>query len=177
MALTGRAMVFIDGTNFFHRLMATRTKLHSGIYDFIFSQVLAHTAPHRIYLYSTKPQVERAVGLHGDRLLRHVRVVYGDSVLKADGNAKEKGVDALLVADLIYHAAAKNYDVAYLVSTDSDFAHALRRVEDFGARTMLVSFGATPPELLRDAADRYLILDPDQLLRIDVVKRLALEGD
>ena len=147
-----RAMVFVDGTNLFYRLAGVKLKLLS----------LRNLCHHycqgrqivRIYLYTTKPHFEKAKRDYDDKAFEAIRVVFGDAVPTGDGNIKEKGVDALLVADLVYHAAARNYDYAVLVSTDADFAHALKRVEDFGCRTAVVSVCSSTPELLRNAADQ-----------------------
>jgi uncharacterized LabA/DUF88 family protein len=140
--------------------------LRSGIQHLVHKSLYAHVidSPFRIYCYSTQPEVDRAIGEHGDNLMRNVRLVLGDSVETKKGSI-EKGVDALLVADLIYHAAAKNLDFAVLFSVDTDFAHALRRVEDFGARTRVVGVcvEAVPPRLVQ-AADYSQILTPQSLI-------------
>jgi uncharacterized LabA/DUF88 family protein len=86
-------------------------------------------------------------------------VVLGEVIPTGDGNFREKGVDALLVADLIYHAAVRNYQQAILFSADQDFARALKRVEDFGCRTMVASVAAPMPKALRDAADDTIEFD------------------
>jgi uncharacterized LabA/DUF88 family protein len=146
-----RAMVFVDGTNLFYRLASSKLNLIS----------LRNMCEHyckgrqivRVYLYTKKPHFDKAKSAYPDNAFQRIRIVFGDAVLTGDGNTKEKGVDALLVADLVYHAAAKNYDYAVLVSTDTDFAHALKRVDDFGCRTAVVSVCANTPELLRSAAD------------------------
>ena len=76
-------------------------------------------------LYTTQPKYERALALHGPALSSKVGVVLGEAIPTGDGNFREKGVDAVLVADLIYHAAVRNYQQAILFSADQDFAHAL----------------------------------------------------
>lgn len=162
-ALHQRAMVFIDGTNLFYRLQTAKLKLLSlsGVLKyFIGSRQIV-----RVYLYTTKPHYENAVASHGDAFVNGVRVVFGDALPTGDGNFKEKGVDALLVADLIYHAAAKNCEYAMVVSTDQDFARALQRVEDFGCRTGVLSFCADVPTLLQQAADDILLVDSELLLQ------------
>lgn len=146
-----RAMVFIDGTNLFHRLAAQKLRLKAlanlGVHFAQGRQVV------RTYLYSSPPHLEKAKVFHGEAAFAGIRCVLGDAIPTGDGNVKEKGVDALLVADLVYHAAAKNYDYAILVSADGDFARSLKRVEDFGCRTAVISVCGSPPALLRDAAD------------------------
>lgn len=81
------------------------------------------------------------------------------------GEPKEKGVDALLVADLIYHAAQKNMDYAQLVAIDLDFVFAIRRVEDFGCRSAVLAFGQEAPEGLRKSSYDYRFIGKDELVR------------
>ena len=165
-----RAMVFIDGTNLFHRLEAEKLRVRRRLADdFWASTVLEGRQLVRTYLYSSKPHLDKARTVHGGAVFEGVRVVEGKAIATGDGNYKEKGVDALLVADLVYHAAVKNYDYAVLVSTDSDFAPALRRVEDFGCRTSVASICAAAPEFLRQAADRVYEVDRAGLLRLSLV--------
>jgi len=152
-----RAMVFVDGTNLFHRLDAAKLQLVS------LSRLTRACDPHReivrVYLYTTQPHYERALKSHGEALTSDVRVVLGEAIPTGDGNFREKGVDALLVADLIYHAAVRNYQQAILFSADQDFARALKRVEDFGCRTMVASVAAQMPNALREAADDTIEFD------------------
>jgi uncharacterized LabA/DUF88 family protein len=158
-----RAMVFIDGTNLFHRLAALSLKLR----DDGLSQLCASCAGDRqivrTYIYTSQPHLEKAVTMHGDQFIAGTRVVLGDAIATGDGNFKEKGVDALLVADLIYHAAVKNFDYAVLVSVDTDFVRALTRVEDFGCRTAVVAVAAEIPNRLREVADDVHIVTADKM--------------
>jgi uncharacterized LabA/DUF88 family protein len=100
------------------------------------------------------------------------RIVLGNAVPTGDGNWKEKGVDALLVADLIYHAAVRNFDYAILVSSDADFAPALKRVEDFGCRTCVLSICASTPTSLRESADRHVEITKDSLIQLKLAEEM-----
>jgi uncharacterized LabA/DUF88 family protein len=165
-----KAMVFIDGTNFFHRLAEAKLRLISisGLYRHVAQgrQIV------RAYLYTSAPHYEKAEQVHGKEVFEDVRVVFGDAIPSSPGNFKEKGVDALLVADLIYHAAAKNYDYAILISADQDFARALTRVEDFGCRTAAISIGAQTPDLLRQSCDDLFEIDVETLIHKDWASQL-----
>ncbi|MGH9904639.1 MAG: NYN domain-containing protein [Pyrinomonadaceae bacterium] len=157
-----RAMVFIDGTNTFHRLEGAKRRLKKdGLYS-----LCEHYAKGRqivrAYLYTTVPHFEKAQAVHGMDFADRVRVVYGHPVPDGKGNVKEKGVDALLVADMVYHAAVKNYDYALLISVDTDFAHPLRRVEDFGCRTGVVGICCEVPDRLGQAADDTYLAHKDE---------------
>lgn len=162
-------MVFIDGTNLFHRLDAL--KLVPTTFWGLTKHVAGGRDIVRIYLYTSKPPYDKAVAKYGEGPFDKIRVILGDAVATGDGNFKEKGVDALLVADLIYHAASKNCDFAILVSVDQDFAQALKRVEDFGCRTAVVSIAATTPDLLRQASDEVHEIDETALVKNNWARR------
>lgn len=70
----------------------------------------------------------------------------------------------MLVADLVYHAAVKNYDYALVVSTDTDFVKALHRVEDFGCRTGVLGVCSDVPDRLRNVCDETKTLTKDVML-------------
>ncbi len=158
-----KAMVFIDGTNLFYRLEGNKLNLNTNLVQ-IFNNFINGRQLIRTYLYTIEQHFDKAKNFHGDYISNGVRTVYGEGVPTKDGNIKEKGVDALLVADLVYHAAVKNYDYALLVSTDTDFVQALRRVEDFGCRTGVLSICSEIPERLRNASDDTYTLTAHEII-------------
>lgn len=156
-----KAMVFIDGSNLFNRLRDARLRLRQPLY------VLANGACQgrkllRVCLYTTHEKLEKAREEHGRHAFDDCRLIFGDSI-QGGGTVREKGVDAQLVADLVYHAASKNIDFAVLFSNDSDFVFAMKRVEDFGCRTALVSLCVEAPERLRSACDHYEFHSKEEL--------------
>jgi uncharacterized LabA/DUF88 family protein len=157
-------MVFIDGTNLIYGLQGARLQLTTNFVG-LARQYLRGRQLVRTYLYTTPQHLERAKAVHVDTLTFDVRVVFGEGIPTGDGNVKEKGVDAQLVADLVYHAAVKNLDYALVVSADTDFVKALRRVEDFGCRTGVLGVCRDVPERLREVTDEVHILTREQLLR------------
>jgi uncharacterized LabA/DUF88 family protein len=158
-----KAIVFIDGTNLFCRLQAAKLKV-KGLKEIIRGYV-GRREILRTYLYTVEQHLQRAKQIHNPDFLEAIRVVLGEGVPKKDGNIKEKGVDALLVADLIYHAANKNCQYALLVSVDTDFVYALRRAEDFGCRTAVLAICAEAPLRLREACDHCSELTADDILK------------
>lgn len=157
-----KAMVFIDGTNFLNRLRGCGVTLPN--LNTFARMLCGQRQLLRSYFYSTTEKVEKARTLHGEGFFVGTRVVCGTSVATADGGIREKGVDALLVADLVYHAAQKNCSYAVLVSNDSDFEYALKRVEDFGCGTGLLAVGIEAAPRLRNACDDYTFVDTDGLI-------------
>lgn len=84
----------------------------------------------------------------------------------------QKGVDSLLVRDLITLADQRAMATAHLVTGDEDIREGLRAVQDVGIRALL--FGVLPPymasasanqsDTLVQEADRHIWLDRDLLV-------------
>lgn len=162
-----RVMIFVDGTNLFHRLAAPKLRLKGGLSRFLAYQARGSAGTANIirkYLYTSEPHLTKATEVHGIDAFDGIRVINGLAIPTKDGNFREKGVDALLVADLIYHAAAKNLTFAVIVSVDQDFAYAIKRVEDFGCRTSVLGVCAEVPEQLRTACDGFREVSGDQMI-------------
>jgi len=144
-----RTVKFVDRTNLFHRLDAANLVVgHLAAIFHSFAFVSGGGRIIRIYLYTIQEHLDRALERHGSKFTNDVRVVLGHGIPTKDGNIREKAVDALLVADLIYHAASRNCDYAVLVSMDTDFVQVSQRVEDFGCRTSVVGICSDVPDRL-----------------------------
>ena len=158
----GNIGIFIDGTNLIYRLESTKLKIDSIKPIVTQHQYLQGRNLTRIYFYTIQHHYDRARELFGASFFDGIRVIFGDQA-PISGNFKEKGVDALLVADLIYHAATRNVNSALLVSCDTDFQYAIKRVEDFGCRSNLLAVGVEAPDKLRQSVDDYFYLSTDEL--------------
>ena len=157
-----KAMVFVDGTNLFCRLRDEKLqvpRLLSVLEHYVKPRQLV-----RAYWYTVEKHRIEAREIHGEQFFQGIRVVLGHGVETQKGALKEKGVDALLVVDMIYHAASRNCEYAVVVTTDQDFIYAIRRVEDFGCRTALLSFCREAPSKLAEACDDYHHVTVDFLL-------------
>jgi uncharacterized LabA/DUF88 family protein len=159
-----KAMVFIDGTNLFYRLAGAKLSLSVNLTTII-SSFLKRRQLWRAYLYTIEQHLTKAKEYHKDFITDGIRIVLGEGIPTQDGNVREKGVDALLVADLVYHAAVKNYDFALVVSTDTDFVQAIKRVEDFGCRTGVLGVCSNVPQRLKEACDQTDVLTEDRMLQ------------
>ena len=43
----------------------------------------------------------------------------------------EKAVDVMIATDMVSKAYENKYDIAYLLSADGDFTHAIKKVRDY----------------------------------------------
>ena len=161
-----RVWFFVDGSNLIHRLRESNVQIPSlhkvldrccrlnfGAREFV-----------RAIFFTTPTLCKEAEAFHGPDFLKGIRVSHGDEVFLDKRRTKEKGVDALLVADLVYHAAQKNLDLAVLVSQDTDFRFAIQRVEDFGFRTAVLALTHGCDPRLSGACDWYVELSRDRLI-------------
>lgn len=157
-----KAIVFIDGSNLLNRLHDEKIKIN----DFYKIAVTACGARQvlRVYFYTSEDKLSKAKEVHGVNAFDNCRVVLGHSVLRGNGAIKEKGVDALLVADLVYHAATKNCQYAVIFSNDTDFVFAIKRVEDFGCKTAIVSTFQSASDRLVNACDDYYHITKDSII-------------
>lgn len=163
-----RVMIFVDGTNLFYRLAGQKLRLKGGLSQFLAFQARRSSGGGNIirkYLYTSEPHLTKALDIHGGEVFNGIRLVKGLAIPTRDGNFREKGVDALLVADMIYHAAAKNVTYVVLVSVDQDFAYAIKRVEDFGCRTYVIGVCGEVPTELKAACDGYQHVTAEQMIK------------
>lgn len=71
----------------------------------------------------------------------------------------EKGLDITLATELLYHGFSEHYDVAIVVTGDSDFLSAVKKVAEEGRRIVVAGFENSTAAALKRAADRYVVLD------------------
>ncbi|MBN1375576.1 MAG: NYN domain-containing protein, partial [Dehalococcoidia bacterium] len=70
----------------------------------------------------------------------------------SQGIPVERGIDVMLATDLQYFASNNSYDIAILVSGDSDFGYTLQVVKNMGKQVEVAYFeNATSRDLLNSA--------------------------
>lgn len=146
-----RMMIFVDATNLMKSLDAQNVTLRTSLKTILSSRYGSLATIQRVYAYTTESNFENYKAKH-PTLFDGCQVVFGDAIEGKNG-VREKGVDAQLVADLVYHSAMKNCEIVIAVTKDSDFRFALKRAQDFGVVTGLMSFAEAPPERLKQSVD------------------------
>jgi uncharacterized LabA/DUF88 family protein len=89
----------------------------------------------------------------------YLEVRLGGTKLASGGVPVEKGIDVMLVTDLLHFAWNDLYDIAVLVSGDSDFAYALQAIKNMGKHVEVAYFESNISKDLLAVADNKHLLD------------------
>ncbi len=156
--------IFIDGSNLYHALRS-----NFGRYDLnfaAFANKLCGSRPlFRTYYYNVQQdQLQRPEGhreqqefLDTLRMTPYLEVRLGTTKL-TQGVQVEKGIDIMLATDLLHFAWNGSYDIAILVSGDSDFAYALQAVKNIGKHVEVAYFeSGVSKDLLNVTDNQYLL--------------------
>ncbi|MFA5056143.1 MAG: NYN domain-containing protein [Dehalococcoidia bacterium] len=163
--MESRVAIFIDGSNLYHALRS-----NFGRHDLNFSEFANRLCGNRFlfrtYYYNvlqsssgrTDGIREQQDFLNALRETPYLEVRLGSTKL-SQGVAVEKGVDVMLATDLLHFAWNNLYDVAVLVSGDSDYAYALQAVKNMGKHVEVAYFENNISRDLLDISDKRHLLD------------------
>ncbi len=159
-----RVAIFIDGSNLYHALRGNFRRHDLNFAEFT-SKLCSSRRLFRTYYYNVlQDPTQRPDGYRDQQefldILRktpYLEVRLGSTKI-AQGVAVEKGIDIMLATDLLYFAWNDFYDVAVLVSGDSDFAYALQAVKNMGKHVEVAYFeSGVSKDLLNVADNRHLL--------------------
>jgi len=159
-----RVAIFIDGSNLYHALRGNFRRHDINFAEFV--RKLRGPRPlFRTYYYNVlQDPIQSPDGYREQQefldILRktpYLEVRLGSTKL-TQGIPVEKGIDVMLATDLLYFAWSDFYDVAVLVSGDSDFAYALQAVKNMGKHVEVAHFeSGVSKDLMNIADDRHLL--------------------
>ncbi len=162
--MADRIAIFIDGSNLYHGLKGNFRRQDLNFVDFT-GKLCGSRTLFRTYYYNVLQDPVQWPDAHREQqefldILRktpYLEVRLGSTKV-AQGVAVEKGIDIMLATDLLYFAWNDCYDVAMLVSGDSDFAYALQAVKNMGKHVEVAYFErGISKDLLSIADDRHLL--------------------
>jgi len=160
-----RVAIFIDGSNLYHALRSNLGRYDLNFAEFA-SKLCGPRRLFRVYYYNVlQDPSKRAEGhreqqefLNALRETPYLEVRLGGTKL-AQGIRVEKGIDVMLATDLLHFAWINLYDIAVLVSGDSDFAYALQAVKNMGKHIEVAYFERNISKELLDVADNRHLLN------------------
>lgn len=75
------------------------------------------------------------------------------------GTPFEKGIDVMLVTDMLMFAYNNIYDTALLVSGDKDFTYSIQAIKKIGKTVEVAAFHHALATELKQVADKTILLD------------------
>ena len=172
-----RVAVFIDGSKLYHALRANFKRYDLNFAEFT-NKLCGKRRLFRTYYYNVLQDPgqraesfrEQQEFLNALRETPYLEVRLGGTKL-AQGVPVEKGIDVMLVTDLLHFAWNGLYDIAVLVSGDSDFAYALQAVKNMGKHVEVAYFESNVSKDLLGVADNRHLLDQDFFKKLWAHKR------
>ena len=176
----GRVFVFIDGNNFYFKLKELKSKL-DGKYSLLefnfrgFAEWLVRSnklVEIRYYLGVVRRRLNdsKSEKLYADqqRLFRKlqkqdINITLGQLIRHPDKTYHEKGVDVRLAVEMIRFARQDKYDIAYLVSSDTDLVAAVEEVQAIGKTVQYVGIPKGQSFGLSKVADDVRLLRAEEI--------------
>lgn len=175
-----KAFIFIDGSNLYFKLKEFRKKLNKDLrllnFNFRkFSEFLAgenkvieiHYYIGAIKRQDNNPKSEKMYAdqqkLLGKLQQQRVITTMGVLIRHPDKTYHEKGVDVRLAVEMIRFARQNKYDVAYLLSSDTDLVPAIEEVQAFGKAVQYVGFAKAQSFGLTVTANDIKLLRPEDV--------------
>ena len=174
-----RVIIFIDGNNFYHQLKClSRNKEKIPLLSFRLSDFGKWLCKDdeiveiRYYIGAVRRQKnnEKSEKMYADqqRLFfklqrQNVKIILGQLIQHRDKTFHEKGVDVRLAIEMIRLARQDKYDVAYLISSDTDLVAAVEEVLSFGKKVKYIGAPNSQSFGLSKAASDYLILRAEDI--------------
>lgn len=171
-----RVMVFLDGSNFYHRLKDTELNFKQLLYfDYKkFAKWLAHgriiiNCVYYVGLVRKKAGDRKSEELvrNQQKLFSHLRKqnweIKTGYMMKHDKDYKEKGVDVKLAIDILDMAYQDKYDTAIIVSSDTDLIPAIMRVKELNKKIEYIGFSHRPSFAMQRYANLSRLLVKHEL--------------
>ncbi len=167
MSQFNKVMIFIDGSNVFKECRRLNIKIR---YEKFINILGKNRNVMRSIYYSGKEVPPNPNQRRFFKMLRDNRIEVVTKSLKIRDETCpkckqkyqkriEKGVDAALATDLLWYAFQNSYDIAVLISGDSDFVPPVERVRLIGKQVDLWAFkGSLSPEL-KNIVDKINLID------------------
>lgn len=150
-----RLCIFIDAGNVFHAADSLKIRVD-------FAQLVTELTGDRklIRPYYYGASANTAAQQRFFDKLRHLGFEVKTLPLRQyQGTPFEKGIDVMLVTDMLTFAHHDTYDVALLVSGDKDFTYPVQSIQTMGKFVEVAAFEHALANELQQAADTTSLLD------------------
>ena len=174
-----RILVQFDGSNFFNKVKQLSPNTHLTTYNYLnlVSFLTKNTYPQISYYvgeikqYKNNQKSKRLYAnqqsLFSNLRKQGINIKLG-YLLKSDGKYHEKGVDVQIAADMIYGAMKDEYDICYLISSDTDLLPAVKIAKNEHKHVVYVGFEYVMSRALMNNCSSYKVLTKDDVLSFEL---------
>jgi uncharacterized LabA/DUF88 family protein len=177
-----KSIVIIDGSNFYHKLKEIKLP---RIFAFDFSSFALSVAKRtRVTAYyycvgkiQAKQEDKKARLMMAKqqslvtKLQKEGFIIQFGYLLKSNNKYHEKGVDVQIATNILKGAFKNSYDIAFLISSDSDLIPAITEAQTTGKTIFYVGFAHKPSLALLRTCKKSKLLKRDDLLHFTPKKR------
>lgn len=171
-----KILVQFDGSNFYNKIKKASSDVHLTNYDYagLAKELTQEKSPQIIYYVgeikkypgNKKSQTlyasQQSLFLHLRKQNIQVKLGY---LLMSDGKFHEKGVDVQIAVDIVRGAIKNEYDICYLISSDTDLLPAIQTAKDEKKKIVYVGFENFVSRALSKNCSSYIILKKNQILK------------
>ncbi len=165
VGLSNKIFIFIDGSNFYHSLVSSfgTAKIDLELFCKTISQsgelirINYYTSPVSRFDNSEAYKSQQKF-FEKIKEIKLLNLFLGR--LEKHGNARiEKGVDVKIATDLISGAYNNKFDVAIIVSNDSDFVPAIEEVQNIGKQVWNINIQKRKSYHLNKICDKTITIN------------------
>lgn len=171
-----RVAIYIDGSNLYYKLRDLEVPNityfnYGGLSKWLVRDRTIISKRYYIGVVRAKENDEKGQALRKSqqRLFNHLCspaqgfIVKQGYLMKNDGVYHEKGVDVKIAVDLLVGAYENIYDVAVLISSDTDLIPAIQKVKHLGKDVEYIGFSHKPSLALQKYASLTRLLIKEEL--------------
>ncbi len=175
-----KAFVFIDGNNFYFKFKALTSNLDDkySLLDFNFRKFSEWLTQSNqlVEIHYYLGVIKRRDGdnkseelyANQQRLFRRLQkqdviITHGQLIKHPNKTYHEKGVDVRLAIEMVKFARENKYDIAYLISSDTDLVPAVEEVQAFDKKVQYVGIPKGQSYGLSEVSDDVRLLRPEEI--------------
>lgn len=171
-----RVAIFLDGSNFYHRIKDTELDFKQSLdFDYkSFAEWLACGRNIASTIYYVGVVRKEPGNSKSEELVKNQQKLFANLekqnwaiktgyMMKQNNIYKEKGVDVKLAVDLLDMAYQDKYDVAIIVSSDTDLIPSIERCRELGKRVEYIGFSHRPSFAMQRYANSSRLLTKHDL--------------
>jgi len=174
--MSKKILVQFDGSNFYNKVKKILPKVHLTLFSYArLAEKISKSKNLKVVYYVGEikkyPGNKKSEKLYANQqsLFSNLRKQNIDLklgyLLMSDGKYHEKGVDVQIAVDIVRGAIKNEYDICYIVSSDTDLLPAIQTAKDEGKKIVYVGFENFISQALSRNCTSSLILKRSHLLK------------